>query len=94
MSLPVFWTDEATETFDRIVVLIENKWGQSSAAKFIKNVYRNIALVSTQPYLYKVGFSGARQSVITHQTSMFYEVTDERIIILFFYDTRQDPLFE
>ena len=31
MSLEVLWSDEATETFDSIVLFIENKWSEKQA---------------------------------------------------------------
>lgn len=34
-----------------------------------------------------------RIATITKQTSLFYEVKDDHIILLFFYDNRQDPIF-
>jgi plasmid stabilization system protein ParE len=38
MSYTIFWTDEALETFDAIVLLIENKWGNKQAGVFVKRV--------------------------------------------------------
>lgn len=95
MSLSVLWTDEAQETFDRIVILIEDKWGMISAQKFIQVVQKTIMLIKVQPYLYKSSATlNCRHAVITPQTSMFYEVTGNQIIILFFYDNRQDPMID
>lgn len=93
MNLPVFWTDEATETFDSIINLIENNWGLSSASKFVSITYRKIGLLKKQPYMFKASIStNIRQAIITKQTSMFYEVYADHIIVLFFWDNRQDPI--
>lgn len=95
MSLSVLWTDEAQETFDRIVLLLEDNWGMAAARKFIQDVQKTTTLLQEQPYLYKASpVLNCRQAVITHQTSMFYEVTDNQIIILFFYDNRQEPIVD
>ncbi|WCT12746.1 type II toxin-antitoxin system RelE/ParE family toxin [Mucilaginibacter jinjuensis] len=94
MSLAVNWTDEAQETFDGIVELIDQKWGHKSASEFISHVQRVIMLISIQPYMFKeVSIPNCRQVVITKQTSMFYTVQNDSIVILFFYDNRQNPLF-
>ena len=94
MSLAVNWTDEAQETFDGIVELIDQKWGYKSAVEFVSNVQRVIHLISVQPYMFKeVSIPDCRQVVVTKQTSMFYTIRNDSIIILFFYDNRQEPLF-
>jgi len=93
MSLAVFWTGEATDTFDSIVLLIETKWTDKEAADFVNHANKVIALISDQPYMYKSSISNnVRQAVITKQTSMFYEVHHEFITILFFWDNRQEPI--
>jgi plasmid stabilization system protein ParE len=95
VSLTVNWTDEAQETFDGIVILIDQNWGYKSAAEFVSNVQRIIQLISVQPYLFKeVSIPDCRQVVVTKQTSMVYTVRNHSIIILFFYDNRQDPIFK
>ena len=94
MSLPVDWTDEATETFDSIILFIENKWSEREAATFVKRTRKIIALIADQPYMYKASLNNnVRQAVIAPQTSMFYEIHPEFITILFFWDNRQEPLF-
>jgi len=93
MSLSILWTDEAKETFDIIVNFLENNWGSTSAKKFIEVTLQKIILISGQPYLFKASISkNVRRAVITKHTSMFYEVSNEQIIILFFMDNRQEPL--
>ncbi len=92
MSLEVFWADEATETLDSIVLFIEYKWGERQAKAFIKHTQRILLLISEQPYMYKASInSGVRQAIISPQTSMYYEIHDGFITILFFGDNRQEP---
>jgi plasmid stabilization system protein ParE len=93
MSLAVFWSDEATETFDNIVSFIEHKWSEKQAAIFVKHTQKILLLISDQPYMYKSSISNdVRDAVISSQTSMFYEIHDSYIIILFFWDNRQEPI--
>jgi len=93
MSLAVAWTPEAKETFEHTVNLIESKWGIKSAEKFVRSAHKTINAVAAQPYIFKGSFAqNTRQAVITKQTSMFYEVHSSHILILFFWDNRQEPL--
>ena len=93
MIRSVLWTPKAEETFDLVINIIQNSWGDIAAGKFIKITYNKINLIKHQPYLYKASISkNIRQVIVTKQTSMFYEVTGDYIVILFFMDNRQEPL--
>jgi plasmid stabilization system protein ParE len=93
MSLKVFWSEEATETFDSIVIFIENKWSERQAETFVKHTKRILSLISDQPYMYKASIeNNIRQAVISPQSSMYYEIHDTYITLLFFWDNRQDPI--
>jgi plasmid stabilization system protein ParE len=94
MSLALIWTDEAIETFDGVVTLIENKWSKKEADKFVQRTQKILTLIADQPYMYKASLSNnVRQAIFTKQTSVFYEVHDEFITVLFFWDNRQEPIF-
>jgi len=89
MSLALFWTDEAIETFDSVVLFIETKWSKKDADKFVQHTQKILRLIADQPYMYKASLNNnVRQAIFTKQTSMFYEVHDEFITILFFWDNR------
>jgi plasmid stabilization system protein ParE len=95
MSLEIIFTDDASEMLLSIIRLIESKWGAKQAERFLSKTYKTIDLISKQPYLFKASSINetVRICVLTRQTSFFYEVRDNKIIILFFWDNRQDPLF-
>lgn len=93
MSLAIAWTDDARQTFDDTVIQIEARWGTRSAEKFVKEAHKIIGSIATQPYLYKASYTeNIRQAFISKQTSMFYEVHTAHIVILFFWDNRQEPI--
>jgi len=93
MSLDVFWTDEATETFDAIILFIEHRWSEEQAAVFVKHTQKVLMLIAEYPYMYKESLDvNVRQAVITAQTSLYYEVREKSIALLFFWDNRQDSI--
>ena len=95
MMRSVQWSDEAKETFDAIVLIIEDKWSSRQAGVFIKRVRRVLQMIAMHPDMYKASISGdVRQAVISKQTSMFYKVEEHSIVVLYFWDNRQEPLFE
>ncbi|HCN82055.1 MAG TPA: hypothetical protein DIT07_00310 [Sphingobacteriaceae bacterium] len=93
MSLPVFWTPEAEDTFGSIIDFIRNNWGEKHAVNFIKRSEKVINTISTQPYMFKGSYSqNIRQGFVTKQRSLFYQINDNYIVILFFWDNRQEPI--
>ncbi len=62
MSLEVFWSDEATETLDSIVLFIQYKWGERQAKAFVKHTQRILLLISEQPYMYKASINSGKAS--------------------------------
>ena len=95
MSLSVVFTDDATEMLLLITGHIENRWSKKEAEKFLKKACKTINLVAGNPYMFKASVlkHDIRIGFISKQTSFFYKVQDTEIIILFFWDNRQEPLF-
>jgi len=93
MDLEVHWTLTAKSTFDTIVALIEEQWSMSSSDKFVQTTKKSLLNISRQPFMFpESGIENVRKAVITKQTSVFYEVHEDKIVLLFFWDNRQDPL--
>lgn len=94
MSLAIFWTKEAQETFDLTFNFIKSKWGEKEAVKFLKRTQKIISNISQQPYIFKSSAIeiNVRKGFISKQTCLFYEVKEARIILLYFWDNRQEPI--
>ncbi|MGN8058898.1 type II toxin-antitoxin system RelE/ParE family toxin [Pedobacter sp. 22163] len=93
MSLPIFWTDEAKETFDAIFFFILDKFSEQSAKKFLKQANKILKIIKVQPEIFEASiYDQCRKGRITNQTSVFYEIQNDQIRLLFFFDNRQDPL--
>lgn len=90
--MQVIWTEHAHYTFDSILTQIENNWGEQQALKFYLDTHQKITFITVNPLLYKESsIPNARHAVISKQTSMLYEAGADTIIILFFFDNRQEP---
>jgi plasmid stabilization system protein ParE len=94
VSLEIVFTPEARETLQSTITLIQIKWGNKSAEKFKADVIRIIKIISIQPYMFKASNIDyqVRQGFITKQTSVLYEIHDNHILILYFWDNRQEPI--
>jgi len=95
MSLKVIFTDDATDILLSIANFIENKWGLKQAEKFLKKTYKTLDLISDHPYMFKASSikEDIRIGLISKQTSFFYKIEENEILILFFLDNRQEPMF-
>ncbi|MEO5910816.1 MAG: type II toxin-antitoxin system RelE/ParE family toxin [Pelobium sp.] len=94
MSLAIFWTKEAKETFDATLNFIESKWGEKEVKKFLQRSQNTILNISKYPYLFKASEIevNVRKGLISKQISVFYLIEDDRIVILYFWDNRQEPI--
>ena len=94
MIKEVRWTEEAEFTFDHIVTFINNGWGIGPSAKFRQKTIRTLNVISSHPESFpEAGIDNVRKAVITRQTTLFYEIFPEHIMLLYFWDNRQNPLF-
>jgi plasmid stabilization system protein ParE len=96
MSLGIIFTDDAIDILLSITDFIENKWSLKQADKFLAKVHKTLDLTSKNPYMFKASTikEDIRIGFISKQTSFFYRVQKNEIIILFFWDNRQEPFFD
>ncbi|WP_295672766.1 type II toxin-antitoxin system RelE/ParE family toxin [uncultured Mucilaginibacter sp.] len=95
MSRSVIFTDDALEILLSIKNYIAGEWGSRQADKFLMRVDKVLKLTAENPYMYKVSSieETARKGLISKQTSFYYEIHENEILILFFWDNRQDSIF-
>jgi len=94
MSLSVYYTPIAKETFVDTYHFIQEKYGGKTANKFKLKAEKIIDLISENPLMYKSSniAENVRVGYITKQTALFYRVSSDSIHLLFFWDNRQDPI--
>ncbi len=95
MNLPIVWTGEAETTFEQIVQYLEKVWSEKEVRKFIRIVKKTLAKIAVVPYLFEASISdpSVRKGFITKQCSLFYQIEEESITLLYFWDNRREPLF-
>ena len=95
MQFNVVFTDKADDTFDSIGNQILERWGQAELFKFRARVYDIVGRLSGSPFIFQAveGSAVIRKAVIHKNCSLFYKINDQDIVLLFFWDNRQDPTF-
>jgi plasmid stabilization system protein ParE len=94
MGLKVRWTPEAEKTFDAIIEYLENCWTEREIVNFVTKANLLILKIAKHPKMFRSSSKkNIRVGFITKQTSLFYQIIDAEnvILILSFWDNRQDP---
>ena len=89
--MQVFVTPRAERNFDSIVDYIADKWGERTAKQFVLKTDEIFKLLQNYPTMGQIENGEIRGFQLTRQTRILYRIRDEKIIILAFFDVRQDP---
>ena len=93
MDLEIKWTKRAASSFHDTIEYIEKEWSIKSAQKFIKKVSKLLDILLKQPKIGKseVKENGIRGYVFSRHITVFYRIKNNKIILLHFFDNRQNP---
>lgn len=92
MDKQIVWNKKAQIKFDNIVEYLKNEWSERIAEKFVKITSQYLFLLSKFP---NIGRRSSKKPTvrllnITRHNQMFYRVAGNKVIILTFFDLRQD----
>ena len=93
MALTIYWSKRADNKFDKIISYIDEEWGEVVARAFVKKVYDFLDILVEFPEIGSVEHAEReiRGFVIVKQLTLFYKIKDDKIILLNFFDNRQNP---
>ncbi|MBN2611684.1 MAG: type II toxin-antitoxin system RelE/ParE family toxin [Bacteroidales bacterium] len=93
MALEIFWSKRADSKFDRILDYLNSEWGERVTIAFVKKVYDFLDILVEFPEIGTLENTerNIRGFVIVKQITVFYKVTGDNIILLNFFDNRQNP---
>ncbi|QLH33035.1 MAG: type II toxin-antitoxin system RelE/ParE family toxin [Cyclobacteriaceae bacterium] len=74
-----------------IVEYIIQKWGEKTAREFIDKVDEIFNLLKSYPLMGQVESNDIRGFQLSRHTRILYRIRNNKIIILSFFDVRQDP---
>jgi plasmid stabilization system protein ParE len=94
MNFGIRFTLEAEETFDALCQQLRERWGERFVTKFETKVSKVFDKISLTPYIYPVADENTdlRKCILHKNCSMLYKVYDDTIVIICFWDNRQDPI--
>ena len=88
--MKIIWTKTSELTLSEIVDYIENKFGTIIAKKYYSDVIETIDNIEINPELFPVYRKNiqTRKAVINRKTILYYQIQNENINLLAFYDVR------
>ncbi len=92
MDKLIVWNKKAQAKFDKTVSYLQKDWSEKIAENFVKTTNQNLFLLSKFPHLGRKSSknTAVRLLNITRHNQMFYRIEGRKIIILTFFDLRQD----
>jgi len=93
MALDIHWSKRADKKFDKIIEYLLEEWGENITRSFVRKVYDFLDILSEFPEIGTIENKekGIRGFTIVKQVNIFYKIKGEKIILLDFFDNRQDP---
>jgi plasmid stabilization system protein ParE len=94
MALKVVWSSRASQKFDEIVSYLLKEWGEKPTQVFIAKVFDFIDILSEFPEIGSIENKekNIRGFLIVKQVTVFYQIENKRILLLMFFDNRQNPI--
>ena len=93
MALEIQWSKREDKKFDLIIEYLLVEWNERVTKSFVQKVYDLIDVLAEFPEIGAIEYKekGIRGFTIVKQINIFYQIKDNKIIILDFFDNRQAP---
>ena len=93
MALEIKWSKRADKKFDKILEYLITEWGDGVTKNFVKKVYDFLDILSEYPEIGSIENKEKeiRGFTLIKQVNIFYRVKGKTIILLDFFDNRQNP---
>jgi len=91
-SFKIFWTEEAIINLEDILDYLNDKWTQREIDNFKLRLSKQIALIQNNPKLFPLSDYNPRlrKAVLSKHTTIFYEVKDYKIYLVFLFNNKQN----
>lgn len=89
----LLWSDRASDDLRNIMDYLSENWTQKEIKKFAKRLEKRLQIIVINPRLYPLTKKrkNLRRSVLTKQTIIYYQVTEDTITIAALFDARRNP---
>jgi plasmid stabilization system protein ParE len=87
------WSDEALNNLDSTIDYLTTNWTDKEVRNFYKKLDGKLNIISKNPLAFPATYlkTNVRRCVMSEQTTIYYEIKTECIILLSLFDNRKDP---
>ena len=90
--IPIIWTDLAIEDFSENIYYLEKEWTEKEIEKFIKKTHEILDKLTRGNIKFKpTAYKNVFQIMILKQITLFYEIEDNAIFLLRFWNNYKNP---
>ena len=89
--MKVYLTRRAELNYNLIKDYIALEWGEKTAEEFSQKTDKLFQLLEDYPEMGPIEKDNIRGFQLTRQTRILYRIRENKIIVLSFFDVRQDP---
>ena len=89
----IVWSDEALKNLAAITNYLENNWTEKELKQFAGLLDKRLNSIASNPTLFPIfnHITNIRRSVLSKQTSIFYQIIDLEVRLITIFDNRQNP---
>ncbi len=92
MDKEIRWTNEAVDSFKKVIDYLNFKWTDKEIEKFINATNKCVIFISKNPRLFrKTNIKNVHEALVTSHNLLIYKVYETHIDLITFWDTRQHP---
>jgi len=92
MAKEVVWSKRAFSGFERVIAYLEKEWTSKEVQSFVQATNRIVAYISEYPRMFKkTSKPDTHEALITPHNMLIYKIYPTKIVLLAFWDTRQNP---
>ena len=93
MDYKIFWTEEAIQNLEEIIDYLTSNWTQKEVDNFKLKLSKQIDLIKKNPRIFPVSTyqPRLRKAVLSKQTSIYYEVKENLIYLVYIFVNYKDP---
>ena len=91
MPFTIFWSTEAELSYQSILEYLQAEWTEQEIKNFIKRTDDVLEFIKENPSIYQRVKANTFKAVLSRQVALYYKIDGLRVILQYFWDTRQDP---
>ena len=94
MAKKIIWSKAAVESFNEVIIYLQDNWSEREVIRFVKFTSNVLNIINSGMVKFRVseGRKNVHEVLITKHNLLVYREKKDRIELVLFFDTRQQPI--